>query len=238
MPVKACVCLLSLAFLALLSACGSIRPELDFPPLSPMPAELRHPCALPLYMRHRAILSMQGRDLSLSGRLAIDRERGMRLLVLHSFEQVLADIIVTSSGNILILRKAGWFREAWIRDFLVRDAAILFAPQLIPECKRMNVTSEKKLSVNQFSSNGNIFVYHANEKMERQLQIEQKGKILWQAESFDFRSDGRLPFQMPYRHRVKGENYSLDLSVLSVEILTNAASFFPCNQRELCPQPN
>ena len=202
---------------------------------APLPSELAAAFPAPIRMEHRAILSIRGRELSLSGHLVADPDRGLRLLILHTFGQVLADVAVAPSGNVSIWRRADWFREAWVRDYLIRDAVLLFAPGLAPggTWNRCATTAGSAWERPLGQADQRLFCQDDAGGTGRLMEIRRGETVRWRAEGLAARDVPGLTGRQPGRYRIQGETYSLDLTVLSTEPATNTAAFFPAEDNTL-----
>lgn len=86
------------------------------------------------FITQRGLLTVRGRQFPLNGYLAHSATGGRRLVVTGQFGNVLADVLVTPSGTVHVLRSGDAFRPAWIRDYVAADLECLFGGAPEPGC--------------------------------------------------------------------------------------------------------
>jgi hypothetical protein len=77
-------------------------------------------------LTQRAVLTIHGRQFTLDGYLALSENYGMRLIVMQSLGQVIADVLVKPDGSMCVVRVAPGLRREWIERYMVRDLKCLF----------------------------------------------------------------------------------------------------------------
>jgi hypothetical protein len=77
-------------------------------------------------MTHRAILSIDGSEIPLDGRLAVGKDEALRLVALGAMGQVVFDLVAEPGAAPRVLRAAAAFPAAWARDFAGRDIDTVF----------------------------------------------------------------------------------------------------------------
>lgn len=120
-------------WLALLAA-GCAAPK-DFTIRNPAP--FPHPAKLfpaEALVTQRAVLTVHGRQFTLNGYVAKSETRGLRLVVTENFGGVLADVLVTPGGKILVLQARPPFRPAWVKRFLAADLQCVFDDRAETDC--------------------------------------------------------------------------------------------------------
>jgi hypothetical protein len=108
--------------IAVLIATGCATP-VTTPPATPHPAGTFPANGL---ITQRATLTVRGRQFALTGYVALDAERGRRLIVTELFGHVLADVLVKPNGSAFVMRSSPMLRPAWIRRYLAADLECIF----------------------------------------------------------------------------------------------------------------
>jgi hypothetical protein len=85
----------------------------------PAPAPVRIP--RDEFLTQRGILTIRGRQFTLTGYLALSERNGARLIVTHSFGQVLADVLLKPDGAVHVMRPSPVLRQEWIERHVVND---------------------------------------------------------------------------------------------------------------------
>jgi hypothetical protein len=93
------------------------------------PTQMRSPLRITTtaVLTQRAVLTIRGRQFTLDGYLALSEYYGMRLIVMQSLGQVIADVLVKPDGSAYVMRSAPGLRREWIERYMVRDLMCLFA---------------------------------------------------------------------------------------------------------------
>lgn len=86
----------------------------------------------------RAVLTVHGRQLSLTGYLSLSAARGKRLIVTENFGAVLADVVVQTNGTMRVIRSGQFFRPEWIQRYVIPDLECLTG---IGSCPVQNVSA-------------------------------------------------------------------------------------------------
>lgn len=72
-------------------------------------------------LTQRAVLTIHGRQFSLTGYLALSETNGMRLILNSSLGQVMADVLVKPDGAVYLMRPSPALRREWIEQYVAGD---------------------------------------------------------------------------------------------------------------------
>lgn len=72
-------------------------------------------------LTQRGVLTIRGRQFTLTGYLALSEQDGMRLIMTHTLGQVLADVLVKTDGAVHVMRPSPVLPNAWIERYVVAD---------------------------------------------------------------------------------------------------------------------
>ena len=100
-------------------------------PVKPPAASNIPPDAL---VTQRGLLTIHGRQFSLTGYVACSESEGLRLILTENFGGVLADVLIKPDGNVFVMRWKPPFRPAWIQKYVAADAQCVFGKNAQPPC--------------------------------------------------------------------------------------------------------
>lgn len=80
----------------------------------------------------RVLFTARGRQFALNGCLALSETGGKRLIVMETFGNVMADVLIKPDGKVFVLRSSRMFPEKYIRRLMAEDVKCIFggAPKL------------------------------------------------------------------------------------------------------------
>ena len=73
------------------------------------------------FLTQRGVLTVLGRQFTLNGYLASSTTKGRRLIVTENFGNVLADVLIKTTGEVFVMRSSRAFKPRWIHDFVAAD---------------------------------------------------------------------------------------------------------------------
>jgi len=114
-------CAVIIALVILAAGCSTAPQKTAAPLVHPtwsFPSDAR--------ITERAILTARGKEYPLNGFLASSETGGLRLVVTEGFGQVLADVLVTTNGDVHVMRSSRLFRPKWIHHYVATDLLCVF----------------------------------------------------------------------------------------------------------------
>ena len=90
----------------------------------------------------RAVLTVRGRQFSLNGYVVKSAAYGLRLIVTENFGGVLADVLVKTDGQVVVLKARSPFRQAWVANHIAADLKCVFGDTMAVDCpvRRLSAT--------------------------------------------------------------------------------------------------
>jgi len=72
-------------------------------------------------LTQRAVLTIHGRQFTLTGYLALSETNGMRLIMTSALGQVMADVLLKPDGAVYLMRPSPALRPEWIERYVAAD---------------------------------------------------------------------------------------------------------------------
>jgi hypothetical protein len=82
----------------------------------------------------RGVLTIHGRQFSMTGYIARSETNGLRLLMTETFGGVLADVMIEPSGKVIVVQTKPPFRPAWAEQYVAADLRCIFGRASIEDC--------------------------------------------------------------------------------------------------------
>ena len=161
-------------------------------------------------LTHRAVLTVAGRPYPCDGYLEISPANELRLAVLTPMG-VLTQVKVSSNGEVRVLSAGSSFRESWSRDYLARDARLLFAPDTAALQAGRLADGRPVLWKRQPDGTRLSYVFGPGGAPWQELEIARGSRRLYHAVCRRQAVFGGPAREVPAEIRVEAECYTVDL---------------------------